>query len=201
MRRSALLGIGFATGLVALVAAAPQSPTSQTQPPATPPATPPVTAPPTTTAPQTPAPPAAPATPPPAAEPRATGPPVPRTFTSDAGIIFSAIKPEKAADFEAVMARVKDALAKSTNPKRKQQAAAWRVFKSVEPGPGRQHPLSVVLQSTGEGRGVQRLHDSLGSLSRGSAGAVAPLHRLLRRRPDARQFEAGGRDERDRSAK
>jgi hypothetical protein len=130
------LGIGFATGLVALVAAAPQSPTSQTQPPATPPATtPPVTAPPTTTAPQTPTPPA-PATPPPAAEPRATGPPVPRTFTSDAGIIFSAIKPEKAADFEAIMTRVKDALAKSTNPKRRQQAAAWRVFKSVEPGPG-----------------------------------------------------------------
>jgi hypothetical protein len=132
------LGIGFATGLVALVAAAPQSPTSQTQPPATPPATPPVTAPPTTPPPAT-APPAAPApTPqPPTAEPQAAGPPVPRTFTSDAGIIFSAIKPEKATDFEAVMARVKDALAKSSNPRRKQQAAAWRVFKSVEPGPGR----------------------------------------------------------------
>ena len=41
---------------------------------------------------------------------------MPRTFTSDAGVIFSAIKPEKAADFEAVMARVKDALTKSTNP-------------------------------------------------------------------------------------
>jgi hypothetical protein len=50
-------------------------------------------------------------------------------------VIFSAIKPEKAADFEAVMARVKAALAKSANPKRKEQAAAWRVFKSVEPGP------------------------------------------------------------------
>jgi hypothetical protein len=50
-------------------------------------------------------------------------------------VIFSAIKPEKAADFEAIMARVKDALSKSTNQKRKQQAAAWRVFKSVEPGP------------------------------------------------------------------
>ena len=34
------------------------------------------------------------------------------------------------------MARVKEALGQEHDPKRKQQAAAWRVFKSVEPGPG-----------------------------------------------------------------
>lgn len=50
--------------------------------------------------------------------------------------MFSAIKADKTADFEAVMARVKEALAKSQDPQRKQQALSWRVFKGVETGPG-----------------------------------------------------------------
>jgi hypothetical protein len=44
------------------------------------------------------------------------------------------IKPDKTGDFEAIVARVKQALANSPNPIRKQQAAGWKVFKSVEPG-------------------------------------------------------------------
>ena len=51
-------------------------------------------------------------------------------------MIFNIIKPEKAADFEGVMAKVKEALGKSTDPKRKQQALSWRVFKGIEAGPG-----------------------------------------------------------------
>ena len=62
--------------------------------------------------------------------------PASRRFTSDAGIMFSVIKPDKTADFEAVMARVKEGLGKSEDPKRKQQALSWRVFKGLEPGPG-----------------------------------------------------------------
>jgi len=62
--------------------------------------------------------------------------PASRKFTSDAGIMFSVIKPEKTADFEAVMARVKEALGKSQDPKRKQQSLSWRVFKATEAGPG-----------------------------------------------------------------
>ena len=58
-----------------------------------------------------------------------------RTFTADAGMFFNQIKPDKTADFERIMGRVKEALAKSTDPVRKQQAASWKVFKSVEPGP------------------------------------------------------------------
>jgi hypothetical protein len=70
-----------------------------------------------------------------------TGPPPPavpatRKFTSDGGMIFNKIRPDKTADFEAVMARVKEALAKSDNPKRKQMALTWRVFKGLEAGPG-----------------------------------------------------------------
>jgi hypothetical protein len=57
-------------------------------------------------------------------------------FGSDAGIVFNTIKPDKTADFEMVMGKLKEALQKSTNPDRKKQAAGWKVFKSVEPGPG-----------------------------------------------------------------
>ena len=130
MGRSVVVGICCAAWLAVGAGATAQTPPMQAQPPAAPPAAPPGT-PPAQTPPPT-QPPAAP----PAAEPKAAGPPVPRTFTSDAGIIFSAIKPGKGADFEAVMARVKEALGKSNDPRRKQQAAAWRVFKSAEPGPG-----------------------------------------------------------------
>jgi len=70
--------------------------------------------------------------------PAAQQPAVPasRKFTADAGIMFSVIKADKTADFEAVMAKVKEGLAKSQDPKRKQQALSWRVFKGVETAPG-----------------------------------------------------------------
>lgn len=58
-----------------------------------------------------------------------------RSFTSDAGIIFNTIKPEKAADFEMVMGKLKEALQLSQDPVRQEMAGSWKVFKSVEPGP------------------------------------------------------------------
>jgi len=54
-------------------------------------------------------------------------------FGGDAGLILNYIKTDKAADFEAVIARLKEALQKSQAPERKQQAAGWKVFKSPEP--------------------------------------------------------------------
>src|SRR5829696_2517863 len=62
--------------------------------------------------------------------------PASRRFTSDAGVMFSVIKPDKTADFEAVMARIKEGLGKSEDARRKQQALSWRVFKGLEAGPG-----------------------------------------------------------------
>lgn len=59
-----------------------------------------------------------------------------RVFASDAGLVLNFIKPDKTADFEAVVARLKEALAKSERPERKQQAASWKVFKSPEPAAG-----------------------------------------------------------------
>ena len=48
--------------------------------------------------------------------------------------MFSLILPAKTADFEAVIARVREALQKSVNPERQQQAAGWKVFRAKEPG-------------------------------------------------------------------
>ena len=56
-----------------------------------------------------------------------------RVFPNDAGMVLNFIKPDKVADFEMVMGKLKEALAKSENPQRKQQAASWKVFKSADP--------------------------------------------------------------------
>ena len=52
-------------------------------------------------------------------------------------MVLNFIKPDKTADFEAVIAKLKEALAKSEKPERKQQAAGWKVFKSPDPAPVR----------------------------------------------------------------
>jgi len=72
----------------------------------------------------------------PAPMPQAVVAPPSRVFGSNTGLVLNFIKPDKTADFEAVVAKVKDALAKSTNPVRQQQAGSWRVYKSSEPGAG-----------------------------------------------------------------
>lgn len=56
-----------------------------------------------------------------------------RLFSNDAGMVLNFIKPDKTADFEAVMSKLKEALEKSDKPERKQQAAGWKVFKSADP--------------------------------------------------------------------
>ena len=48
----------------------------------------------------------------------------------DAATITVLIKPDKTAEFESVLAKVKDSLAKSEKAERKQQAAGWTVFKA-----------------------------------------------------------------------
>ena len=53
------------------------------------------------------------------------------TFDGDAALWSIAIKPDKTADFEQVMSKVREALMKSEKPERKQQAAGWRVVKGV----------------------------------------------------------------------
>jgi hypothetical protein len=70
--------------------------------------------------------------PPPEQQPQQQQPP-PTAFASDAGLIFNQIKPDQTAAFEEAMAKIKEALQKSTDPVRKQQAAGWKVYKAAEP--------------------------------------------------------------------
>ena len=67
---------------------------------------------------------------------QAAAPPAARVFSGDAGLMFNVIKPDKTADFEMVIGKLKEALQKSDKPERKQQGASWRVYKQAEPGPG-----------------------------------------------------------------
>ena len=55
-------------------------------------------------------------------------------FGSDAGLVLNFIKPDKTADFEAIVGKLKEALAESDKPERKAQAAGWKVFRAAEPG-------------------------------------------------------------------
>jgi hypothetical protein len=73
--------------------------------------------------------PAAPAAQAPAAAPA----PQARVFTGDVGLMFNIVKPDKTADFEMVVGKLKEALAKSEDPVHKQMAQGWRVLKNPEP--------------------------------------------------------------------
>jgi hypothetical protein len=57
-----------------------------------------------------------------------------RVFASDAGMVLNFVKPDKTADFEAIMGKLREALQKSEKPGRKQQAASWKVMQALEPG-------------------------------------------------------------------
>jgi hypothetical protein len=53
----------------------------------------------------------------------------------EVALVTILIKPDKVADFEVVLNKLKEALQKSEKPERKQQAAGWKIFKSTQPGP------------------------------------------------------------------
>ena len=67
---------------------------------------------------------------------QAAAAPTKRVFASDSGMVLNFIKPDKTADFEMVMTKLKEALQKSDKPERKQQAASWKVFKSPDAAGG-----------------------------------------------------------------
>ena len=70
----------------------------------------------------------------PAAQPAA--PANPFLFMSDGAMVINYVKPDKTADFEMVMNKVKEALAKSEKPERKAQTEGWNIFKTDLMGPG-----------------------------------------------------------------
>jgi len=72
----------------------------------------------------------------PAPPAQAAAAPNPFVFPGDAGVILNFVKADKTADFEMVLGKAKEALAKSEKPELKAQAAGWKVFKATEAGPG-----------------------------------------------------------------
>lgn len=57
------------------------------------------------------------------------------TFEGDTALWTVAIKPDKTADFETIVAKLHEGLLKSDKPERKQQAAGWKVMKMAKPLP------------------------------------------------------------------
>ena len=51
------------------------------------------------------------------------------TFEGDTALWTVAIKPDKTADFEKIVAKLHEGLLKSDKPERKQQAAGWKVMR------------------------------------------------------------------------
>jgi hypothetical protein len=76
--------------------------------------------------------PAAPVTP---AAPAVAAVPLTRTFTATTGMLFNTVRPERVKDFETVLWYLQQALQKSTDPTVRMQAAGWKIFKALEPGP------------------------------------------------------------------
>jgi len=77
------------------------------------------------------------------------------TFDGDTAIWLIAIKPDKTADFEQVMNRVREALNGSDQAQRKQQAAGWRVMRGGTPMPDGNivytHVINPVVQGADYG--------------------------------------------------
>ena len=80
-----------------------------------------------------------------AAPAQAAPAPQARVFTGDVGIMFNVIKPDKTADFEMIVAKLKEALGKSDDPVHKQMAAGWRVIKNPEPIQGGNYLYAFVI--------------------------------------------------------
>jgi hypothetical protein len=125
-----LIRSAVAAALAVTVSAA----TAAAQQPVTPGLPPPQVVPPTQSAPPAQEPPPPATTPGPPAPGTAT-PPLTRTFATKNGMLFNTVRPDRVADFEAVIWYLQQALQKSTNPTVRAQAEGWHVLRAVEPGP------------------------------------------------------------------
>jgi len=96
-------------------------------------------------------------------------------FPSGAGMLFFYVKPDKTADFEAVTARLADLLDRTDDPVGKQQAAGWRVLKSLESTQGQ---TIYVFYFDPAVAGAD--YDPVKWLSRAEAADVQPLYAKLK---------------------
>jgi len=111
----------------------------------------------------------APSTPAPAVVAPAPSATAARTFSAPFGLLFNTVRPEKAVDFERLVAAVRAALEASTDPALQAQAKGWRFFKAAEAGPNGSVLYVFVIDPTvpGEDYGLGRV------LSQSSTDAAA----------------------------
>jgi hypothetical protein len=64
---------------------------------------------------------------------QAAAPPPKFTMEGDVAVLMVSVKADKTADYEQVIAQLKDALAKGATPEAKQQMAGWRILKTPKP--------------------------------------------------------------------
>lgn len=55
------------------------------------------------------------------------------TFNGSVGLLLVQIKPDQTAAYEGLLTKLKEALAKSDKPERKEMAKGWKVYKSADP--------------------------------------------------------------------
>ena len=53
-------------------------------------------------------------------------------FPTGAGVLFFHVRPDRGPDFENIVKRIGEALDRSADSVRRQQAASWRIYKSAE---------------------------------------------------------------------
>ena len=99
----------------------------------------------------------------PGAKPQAAPPPATataaRTFTAPIGMLFNTVRPDKAADFEKLVAAVRKTLESSTDAKLKAMAKGMHFYKATEPGPGNAVVYVFLIDPTvpGEDYGLGRI--------------------------------------------
>ena len=121
----------------------------------------------------------------------AAAPPDPMMFAVDRILVSFTVAEGSAADFETVMAKVKDVLAKSEKPERKQQAAHWKILK-LEGTPGADLTYFFVIDQVVKGASydpfkilaesltaeeVKALYDKVSTGVKGIR--TAPLNKIL----------------------
>jgi hypothetical protein len=97
-------------------------------------------------------------------------------FSTGAGLLLFYVKPDKTAEFEAVLARLAQVLDASADPERRQQGSGWRVFRATD------RPAEVLYFLVLDPAVAGRDYDPIAILSE---GAPAEAEALVGRLKDA----------------
>ncbi|HVT48662.1 MAG TPA: hypothetical protein VHD57_12785 [Vicinamibacterales bacterium] len=96
-------------------------------------------------------------------------------FPSGVGVLFFYVRPDRAADFEAIAERLDDILSRATDPLRAKQAQGWHIFKSTETPKD-----AVVYLFFFDPAVVDADYDPMKLVAEGAPDQAADLYRRLR---------------------